>query len=129
LKIYFPQILHWFEHLDSELVCALLERWPTLEELQKVPPAKLRRSGVRRLTIPSFATLENLISAGLPDTKAVDRRRDLFPGQKKDGHGSKIRSFIVGIIRASSPSICSCIRGRIVAANVSSTVNRSYADC
>src|ERR1700730_19381217 len=42
LKIYFPQILDWFEHLDSELVCALLERWPTLEELQKVPPARLR---------------------------------------------------------------------------------------
>jgi transposase len=42
LKIYFPQILDWFEHWDSELVCALLERWPTLEELQKVPPAKLR---------------------------------------------------------------------------------------
>jgi transposase len=42
LKIYFPQILGWFEHLDSELVCALLEHWPTLEELQKVPPPKLR---------------------------------------------------------------------------------------
>src|SRR3984893_6158114 len=42
LKIYFPQVLNWFEHLDTELVCALLERWPTLEQLQKVPPAKLR---------------------------------------------------------------------------------------
>jgi transposase len=42
LKIYFPQILKWFERLDTELTCALLERWPTLEELQKVPPAKLR---------------------------------------------------------------------------------------
>jgi transposase len=42
LKIYFPQILKWFERLDTELACALLERWPTLEELQKVPPAKLR---------------------------------------------------------------------------------------
>jgi transposase len=42
LKIYFPQILDWFEHLDTELVCALLEHWPTLEELQKVPPPKLR---------------------------------------------------------------------------------------
>jgi transposase len=41
-KIYFPQLLDWFEHLDSQLVCALLERWPTLEELQKVPPPKLR---------------------------------------------------------------------------------------
>jgi transposase len=42
LKIYFPQFLDWFEHLDSELVCGLLERWPTLEDLQKVPLAKLR---------------------------------------------------------------------------------------
>jgi hypothetical protein len=42
LKIYFPQILDWFEHLDTELVCALLVRWPTLEELQRVPPAQLR---------------------------------------------------------------------------------------
>jgi len=41
-KIYFPQMLEWFEQLDTELVCALLERWPTLEELQKVPPERLR---------------------------------------------------------------------------------------
>lgn len=42
LKIYFPQMLDWFERLDTELVCALLERWPTLEELQRVPSARLR---------------------------------------------------------------------------------------
>src|SRR5207247_381959 len=42
LKIYFPQMLDWFERLDTELVCVLLERWPTLEELQKVPTARLR---------------------------------------------------------------------------------------
>ena len=42
LKIYFPQVLDWFERLDTELVCDLLQRWPTLEELQKVPSAKLR---------------------------------------------------------------------------------------
>ena len=42
LKIYFPQVLDWFERLDTELACDLLQRWPTLEELQKVPPAKLR---------------------------------------------------------------------------------------
>jgi transposase len=42
LKIYFPQMLEWFEQLDTELVCALLERWPTLEELQEVPPQRLR---------------------------------------------------------------------------------------
>jgi transposase len=42
LKVYFPQMVGWFERLDTELVCALLEHWLTLEELQKVPPAKLR---------------------------------------------------------------------------------------
>jgi Transposase len=42
LKICFPQMLEWFDRLDTELVCALLEQWPTLEELQKVPPARLR---------------------------------------------------------------------------------------
>jgi transposase len=42
LKIYFPQMLGWFDRLDTELVCALVERWPTLEELQNVPPARLR---------------------------------------------------------------------------------------
>src|SRR5215467_1261869 len=42
LKIYFPQIPRWFEDVDSPLVCALLERWPTLEALQKIRPAALR---------------------------------------------------------------------------------------
>ena len=42
LKIYFPQMVEWFEKLDMPLVCDVLERWPTLEELQKVPPEELR---------------------------------------------------------------------------------------
>lgn len=36
------KILDWFGRLDSEQVCALLERWPTLEESQKASPASLR---------------------------------------------------------------------------------------
>ncbi len=43
LKLYFPQIVEWFDDLDSPLVGDLLERWPTLEELQKARPALLRR--------------------------------------------------------------------------------------
>jgi transposase len=43
LKIYFPQMLDWFEDLDTELVCGLLARWPTLEELQKTSVEELRR--------------------------------------------------------------------------------------
>jgi ribosomal protein S15P/S13E len=42
LKVYFPQMVRWFEDVDSLLVCALLERWPTLEALQKIRPAALR---------------------------------------------------------------------------------------
>jgi transposase len=42
LKLYFPQVLHWFAAVDSPVVGALLERWPTLEELQKAHPATLR---------------------------------------------------------------------------------------
>jgi hypothetical protein len=29
LKIYFPQMLQWFERLDRKLVCDFLERWPS----------------------------------------------------------------------------------------------------
>jgi len=43
LKLYFPQILQWFDDLASPLVGELLERWPTLEQLQRVNPAKLRK--------------------------------------------------------------------------------------
>lgn len=42
LKVYFPQIPQWFPDLDNGLVCDLLERWPTLQQLQKARPATLR---------------------------------------------------------------------------------------
>ena len=42
LKLYFPQMLDWFERVDSPLVCALLLRWPTLEDLQKARLSTLR---------------------------------------------------------------------------------------
>ena len=59
LKIYFPQMLNWFEHLDTELVCALLERWPALEQLQKLP----RRSCGRSL-VSTTAAIMNSSSGG-----------------------------------------------------------------
>lgn len=42
LKMYFPQILAWFDKIDSSLVGETLKRWPTLETLQKARPATLR---------------------------------------------------------------------------------------
>jgi transposase len=43
LKIYYPQILVWFEEVDSALVGDVLRRWPTLEELQKAKTATLEK--------------------------------------------------------------------------------------
>jgi hypothetical protein len=36
LKLYFPQVLRWFDDVTSPLVGDLLQRWPTLEQLQRV---------------------------------------------------------------------------------------------
>ena len=43
LKLYFPQVLRWFDDVTSPLVGDLLERWPTLEQLQRAHPGTLRR--------------------------------------------------------------------------------------
>lgn len=43
LKMYYPQPLDWIDNIDAPLGCDLLERWPTLEHLQRARPATLRR--------------------------------------------------------------------------------------
>ena len=43
LKLYFPQVLRWFDGVDTALVGDLLERWPSLEELQRAHPGTLRK--------------------------------------------------------------------------------------
>jgi hypothetical protein len=43
LKLYFPQILRWFDAVDTPLVGDLLERWPSLQELQRAHPGTLRK--------------------------------------------------------------------------------------
>jgi transposase len=43
LKMYFPQILRWFDDVTSPLVGDLLERWPGLKELQRAHPGTLRK--------------------------------------------------------------------------------------
>lgn len=42
LKLYFPQVLEWFDKVESPLVGALLRRWPTLPDLQKARPETFR---------------------------------------------------------------------------------------
>jgi len=43
LKSYFPQALEWGGNLGSEQACAFLEKWPTLVELQKSRPFRIRQ--------------------------------------------------------------------------------------
>jgi len=43
LKLYFPQVLHWFSEVSSLIAGDFLERWPTLEKAQKARPAVLKR--------------------------------------------------------------------------------------
>jgi hypothetical protein len=43
LKLYFPQILHWFGDVAIPLVGDLLQRWPSLEELQRAHPGTLHK--------------------------------------------------------------------------------------
>ena len=43
LKMYFPQALEWFGDISSENACDFLQRWPTLEKLQKSRPETIRQ--------------------------------------------------------------------------------------
>jgi transposase len=43
LKSYYPQVLQWFEDPCAPVALDFIERWPTLEELQKAKPATLRK--------------------------------------------------------------------------------------
>jgi transposase len=43
LKLYFPQILQWFDDVTSPLVGDLLERWGDLKQLQGAHPGTLRK--------------------------------------------------------------------------------------
>jgi transposase len=43
LKISFPQVLRWFSDVSTEVVCDLLTRWPTLEDLRRARPATVEK--------------------------------------------------------------------------------------
>jgi transposase len=43
LKLYFPQVLRWFDDLASPICRDFLERWPTLPHLQAEDPEQVRR--------------------------------------------------------------------------------------
>jgi transposase len=43
LKMYFPQVLDWFDEIGSRIAAEFLERWPDLDKLQRARPATLQQ--------------------------------------------------------------------------------------
>ena len=43
LKMYFPHPLDWLDNVDAPVSCAFLERWPTLQQLQRARPDTVAR--------------------------------------------------------------------------------------
>ena len=50
LKEYYPQILEWFDHIDTRLFCDFLTRWPTLIQARRA----------RRNTLKTFFDQHNM---------------------------------------------------------------------
>jgi transposase len=62
VKIFFPQILDWFSTMDTVVVGQLLQKWPTLDELQRASAGKVA-AFLRKHRIPDsrIAALQQLI--------------------------------------------------------------------
>lgn len=43
LKMCFPQVLDWFDEIGSNIAAEFLERWPSLDKLQRARPATIER--------------------------------------------------------------------------------------
>ena len=43
LKQYYPQMLEWFDHIDTPLFCDFLVRWPTLLQVKRARKSTLRK--------------------------------------------------------------------------------------
>jgi len=43
LKQYYPQVLEWFEHIDTPLFCAFMKRWPTLTQARRARANTLKQ--------------------------------------------------------------------------------------
>jgi transposase len=42
LKKYYPQLLEWFSHRDTDLFCQFINRWPSLQKLKRARPDTIR---------------------------------------------------------------------------------------
>ncbi len=66
LKQHYPQMLEWFEHLDTVLVCDFITRGPTLEQVKRA-----RKSTLEKFFHEHNMRLAHVLDAGLESIKAA----------------------------------------------------------
>lgn len=76
LKMFFPQVLDWFSTVDTVVVGQLLQKWPTLDELQRASARKVA-GFLRKHRIPDsrIADLQQLIKksvVAIKDTAVLE---------------------------------------------------------
>jgi len=97
LKNYFPQALDWAGGLDTLQACDFLEKWPTLQAVQKVSKARLRNFYHRH---------------GCRGTELLDKRlQQIALAQPLTGDSAIVQTHslmmqaLVGMLRALIPAI------------------------
>jgi transposase len=71
LKMYFPQALDLVDKIISPMACDLLERWPSLEQLQGMNPSKLNKFFVKH-NCRSAKRIQERIDTIYSATRAVE---------------------------------------------------------
>jgi transposase len=73
LKMYFPQVLGWFDEIGSNIAVEFLERWPCLEKLQRARPTSIGRFFIEHNSRAPERIKERLdqISKAVPATTDV----------------------------------------------------------
>lgn len=66
LKQYYPQMLEWFDHIDTLLFCDFLTRWPTLLQVKRA-----RQSTVRKFFHEHNMRFEHVLEQRLIAIKAA----------------------------------------------------------
>ena len=75
LKLYYPQALQWAGDLTTVQACEFLQRWPTLEKVQRTAPGKLRQfyqaHGCRKADLISERLAQIAAAKSLTQDRAV----------------------------------------------------------
>ena len=75
LKLYYPQALQWAGDLTTVQACEFLQRWPSLEKVQRTAPSKLRQfyqaHGCRKADLISERLAQMATAKPLTSDRAV----------------------------------------------------------